>query len=169
MKEAQENAIFYSPPKDLWPMKFTWKMSGMLVWFIGWGSTQKLSTSTNSHAKMCRPQWEYATLQWEYVDCPIFIDIYTYAKNSLKIRKCPNVKPSCECEHKGHFYINMKNISPLTLCASFVLIQSLHWSGNHWLESHLTWAPNTTKTWPLAKLAYLMYVIFGEKLVFNKV
>ena len=68
-----------------------------------------MSTSTNSHGKMCKP-WLVGHLEFG-VCKPSHISNRIYAKNSLKPKDCPTVKLNGQCEHKGHFTWTSNTIS----------------------------------------------------------
>ena len=55
-------------------------------------------------------------------------------KNSQKIKEYPNIKLNDGCEHKGHFTWTSRNLTFIKM-KNFNVMQSLHWSDNHWLES----------------------------------
>ena len=44
-RDAQENAMFELPEKDVWPINFAWKMSRMLVQSTRWEQTRILARS----------------------------------------------------------------------------------------------------------------------------
>jgi hypothetical protein len=70
------------------------------------GTTQKLSTSTNSQVKMCKPQ--YASHIAIGVCKLSHISSYRIAKSSLKFKECPKVKWTLDVSKKGIFSRNQK-------------------------------------------------------------
>lgn len=68
--------------------------------------------STNSHVKMCTPQ--YAS-HLAFKVCKLYhISSHIYANNYLEIGDCPNIELDCLFEHKGCFYMNIKKYLTFT-------------------------------------------------------
>ena len=108
-------------------------MSGMLMWSTRcrqlnrWAPPQILMPKCANHNRL-------ATLHFEYVNCPIFLT--TNIQRILKIiREWPNVKWMVDVSTKAIFTWTSKFISLLPKQAWMMFMQSLHWSGNCWLES----------------------------------
>ena len=98
------------------------------------GSTQLLSTSTKSHAKMCKPHWSSCHAFGVHKISHIFNHIH--AKISLISNSIQILNWMIEASSKGCFYMNTKNHVTFTKYEHLELfMQSLHWSGNYWLES----------------------------------
>ena len=60
---------------------------------------------------------------------------HVYAKNSLTIWECPNVKLNSWCEHKNHSYMTIQKAYHFTKINIFdVHANFFIWSDNSWLE-----------------------------------
>ena len=88
----------------LWPIKFTRKMSIVLVWSTRW---EQLNSWASPHILM--PNYanynKPTTLHLEHVNFSIFL--ITCMQNIPYKLKSPFVKLNDLCEHKGHFYMNI--------------------------------------------------------------
>ena len=88
----------------LWPIKFSRKMSIVLVWSTRW---EQLNSWASPHILM--PNYanynKPTTLHLEHVNFSIFL--ITCMQNIPYKLKSPFVKLNDLCEHKGHFYMNI--------------------------------------------------------------
>ena len=105
MRERMHNIKPYCipPQEDLWPVKLTWNMSGMLVWSTRWEQPNSWAPPTILMLE-CANQYRLATLHLEVSHT----SNHMYAKNSLKTRECPNVILSVDVVHNDHFYTNIE-------------------------------------------------------------
>ena len=81
---------------------------------------------------MCKPQ--HASLAFG-VFKPSHSSKHVCAKNSLKFTECQNVALDKSMSQKAIFTWTSKYTSLLPKQPSLIFMQSLHWSGKHWLES----------------------------------
>ena len=153
-KRCTRNTMFYPPKKTFDQSKSLEKwVRGMIEWSTRW---EQLNSWALPQILMPKYAIHYrlATLCLEYANCPIFLTTFVQRIPS-KWKECANVRLNGRYEHKGHFYMNIKRCFTFTktniidVHAKF----ALEWQPLIGFDT-LTWAPNTTKTWPLPAFTF---------------
>lgn len=146
------------PQKNvLWPIQFTLKMSGMLMWSIRWEQLSSWAPSQLLKPK-CASHNMLVILHLEYVNYPIFLITYiqripwisrVVQKLKLNGQRPLSTKAICmitlkniNINIKNYFYGNKHHWSSCKGCMRVATWQPLVGVNT------LTWSPNTW-TWPL--------------------
>ena len=116
-------------------------MSTMLV-----GSSRWEQHNSWASRQLLMPKCaDHNTLRWtlwhsEYVNGPIFLTTYNMQRIPSSSKSVQKLTRTIDVSTKAVFTWTLRNISFLSKLTSLLFKQSLHCSGNHWLES--SWTPS---------------------------
>ena len=129
-------------------------MSRMLVWSTrwellnSWASPQVPIPKCANHQRLIA--FAFGVCKFAHKFLPHI------CKEIMKVLRVSNVKLNSQCEHKGHFYTNITKYFTFTLINIFDVYASfeLKWRLLIGVNT-LTWALDTTKTWPVPSLLHI--------------